>query len=241
MSALSLATRELQVVLDTVCVEDDHEGVAVILDAVAALVRCDVVFWSAFRRPPNFAELALVNAKDLRATWRAPEREWLDHLDEHPIMSGRYGPVVAISDVLDEPTFARTWLYNEAFRPAGLRHEIGLELAHPADSMSVITLSREMGPDFGPDDHLALRLVKPHIDLALRRLNRPAVRLTRREHEVLALVRDGLTDAQVGTRLGIAESTVGKHLEHVYARTGACSRVQVLSMCADALDAGPPA
>jgi DNA-binding CsgD family transcriptional regulator len=230
VSALSLATRELQVVLDTVCVEDDHEGVAVILDAVAALVRCDVVFWSAFRRPPNFAELALVNARDLRATWRAPEREWLDHLDEHPIMSGRHGPVVAISDVLDEPTFARTWLYNEAFRPAGLRHEIGLELAHPADSMSVITLSREKGPDFGPDDHLALR-----------RLNRPPVRLTRREHEVLALVRDGLTDAQVGTRLGIAESTVGKHLEHVYARTGACSRVQVLSMCADALDAGPPA
>jgi DNA-binding CsgD family transcriptional regulator len=34
----------------------------------------------------------------------------------------------------------------------------------------------------------------------------------------------------------ISEATVEKHLEHIYARTGARSRVQALNICAAALD-----
>lgn len=50
------------------------------------------------------------------------------------------------------------------------------------------------------------------------------------------LVRDGLTDAQVARRLGVAEATVGKHLENVYAKSGARSRVTAVAICAPALD-----
>ena len=39
---------------------------------------------------------------------------------------------------------------------------------------------------------------------------------------------------------GIAEATVSKHLEHIYARVGARSRVQALALCADELDRSPP-
>jgi DNA-binding CsgD family transcriptional regulator len=42
--------------------------------------------------------------------------------------------------------------------------------------------------------------------------------LTPRQREVLAGVRDGLTDAEIGDRLGIASGTVGKHLEAIYER-----------------------
>jgi DNA-binding CsgD family transcriptional regulator len=40
--------------------------------------------------------------------------------------------------------------------------------------------------------------------------------LTRRQREVLGHAAEGLTDAQIGERLEIAEATVRKHLEHVF-------------------------
>ncbi len=50
------------------------------------------------------------------------------------------------------------------------------------------------------------------------------------------LVREGMTNVQVARRLGIAPATVAKHLEHVFARTGARSRTEAVTLCADLLD-----
>jgi DNA-binding CsgD family transcriptional regulator len=99
-----------------------------------------------------------------------------------------------------------------------------------------VFLSKLDGRDFSDRDHLVLRLLRPHLDAALRRLTRPPPQLTPREVEVLRLVNDGLTDAQIAHRLAISEDTVGKHLQHIYARSGAQSRVQALNLCATALD-----
>jgi len=211
-----------------------------LLTALSELVRCDVLFWNRYAFRPQLQEFALVDATTTRPVVRAPLDGWLAHLGEHPIMSGRHGPVVTLSDVLNPPELERTWLFQEALKPVGLRHEMGLELSHPSDEMSVVVFSRGPGRDFGERDRLLLRLLRPHVDAALRRAGRPRPRLTGRERGVLLLVREGLTDAQVARRLGIAEATVGKHLEHVYARVGARSRVQVLALCADELDHPPP-
>lgn len=54
------------------------------------------------------------------------------------------------------------------------------------------------------------------------------VRLTPRELAVLALVADGLTAAAVGRRLVVAERTVHKHLERVYAKFGVSDRVSAV-------------
>ena len=49
-------------------------------------------------------------------------------------------------------------------------------------------------------------------------------RLTLREREVLGLVAEGLTDAQVARRLELAPATISKHLRRIYARVGVPNR-----------------
>jgi HD-GYP domain-containing protein (c-di-GMP phosphodiesterase class II) len=56
-----------------------------------------------------------------------------------------------------------------------------------------------------------------------RRQDAPA-NLTARELEVLRLIARGLTSAEVGRELGIRTKTVGAHIEHIYAKTGASNR-----------------
>ena len=48
--------------------------------------------------------------------------------------------------------------------------------------------------------------------------------LTTREREVIALVADGLTNAEVAERLWISPGTVRRHLENVYGKLGVHTR-----------------
>lgn len=239
MGSIRLNQRDVRTLLDATSVADgllSLDDVPHLLGAVARLVRCDVLFWNWYRLRPALQEFALVNAETTRPVARAPLDGWLLHLPEHPIMSGHHGRVVAVSDVLrTRHQLESTWLWQEAMQPGGVRYEIGLEVSHPSDEMSVVVLSRGPSRDFDERDRLVLWLLRPHVDAALRRATRPAPALTPREREVMALVRDGLTDAQVARRLGVAEATVSKHLEHVYAKSGARSRVQAVAACAPAL------
>jgi DNA-binding CsgD family transcriptional regulator len=53
--------------------------------------------------------------------------------------------------------------------------------------------------------------------------------LTQREREVLGLVAEGLTNAQIARTLWVAESTVAKHLEQAYAKLGVHSRTAAVA------------
>ncbi|CAM3689359.1 response regulator [Tsukamurella ocularis] len=61
---------------------------------------------------------------------------------------------------------------------------------------------------------------------------RPAVPLTEREGEVLALVAEGLGNAAIGRRLHVAESTVKAHIANLRQKTGAGSRVELARFAA---------
>src|SRR5215831_5361274 len=62
----------------------------------------------------------------------------------------------------------------------------------------------------------------------------PAVTLTAREREVAELVAQGLTNADIGARLGIGPRTVESHLERVRSRLGLLSRADVAAWAARA-------
>ncbi len=63
------------------------------------------------------------------------------------------------------------------------------------------------------------------------------IELTAREREVLAWVGRGKTNAEIARRLWVAPSTVGKHLENVYAKLGVSTRTAAVARCFGLIDA----
>jgi DNA-binding CsgD family transcriptional regulator len=90
---------------------------------------------------------------------------------------------------------------------------------------------------FSIRDLQLLHLVTPTLD---RLLSRPAPRLpaslTPAERRVLQLVAAGFSNADIASRVGVAPSTVRKHLEHAYRKLGVSNRLAAVVR----FDGGPP-
>ena len=57
--------------------------------------------------------------------------------------------------------------------------------------------------------------------------------LTGREHEIVMLVAEGLTNAQIAERLWISPGTVRRHLENVFAKLGVHTRTAAVARIRD--------
>jgi len=96
---------------------------------------------------------------------------------------------------------------------------------------------------FEPDLELTLaatiRAVASGQSVVPRKLRASVERptLSHREHQVLTLVREGLTNAEIAERLYLAESTVKSHLASVFTKFGVHSRKEAAAVFFDlALD-----
>jgi DNA-binding CsgD family transcriptional regulator len=207
-------------------------GVPDLLELLAAQVRCEVVSWSRLDLTGQCVLAGLTYPTDAGDADPALDEAFWPHYHEHPLCHGPGDElkVVSIGDLLTPREWHRTGLYQEYFRPSGLEHEISVKLSHPAGQTHVLLFDRDRGPDFDERDHLVLRLLRPHLDAAVRRLaGPPAPRLTAREREVLALVGAGLTNRAIARRLHVSPHTVRKHLENTFARLGVHSRTAAVT------------
>ena len=155
---------------------------------------------------------------------------WVHYWDcdpcSYPDRSGDLGSVTKISDFYSARQWHGTGMYRDHFR-GEIEHEMMVCLpAAPGRSVRLIFF-RGAGADFSERDRGLLALLRPHLHEAYRaaeRRRRGAPELTRRQRELLHLVADGYTNAQIGRRLGLAEGTVRKHLENIFARLQVSSR-----------------
>ncbi|TWP54402.1 helix-turn-helix transcriptional regulator [Lentzea tibetensis] len=96
-----------------------------------------------------------------------------------------------------------------------------------------VKLWRDDGSDFGERERLLVQLLRPHLyevylDTQRRRRNVP--QLSRRELDVLRLAASGRSNAAIAQELFVAVSTVRKHLEHIFDRTGVRTRAEAAAL-----------
>lgn len=139
-----------------------------------------------------------------------------------------------MSDVSSAADWHASALYSEFFRHFGAAHQLSMVVSvDPRSGVGVGWTLTRSGRDFADTDvDLAGRLLPVLYALELRYQPATAsasglssVTLSPREHEVLALLADGLTGAAIGRRLGITERTVRKHLHAVYRALGCADRL----------------
>ncbi len=93
-----------------------------------------------------------------------------------------------------------------------------------------VVLGRRL-TSFTEDDVALARMITPLLVRLVHERPTPSVppNLTTQERTVLGHVTTGASNAQIARDLGIAESTVRKHLEHAYRKLGVSGRTAAVA------------
>ena len=185
------------------------------------------------------AEVALRGAAPITATEVA---EWRRLIGTHPFFGYLVtGPprTARLTDVVDLEQFEHSEVYQRLLHPRASRYQVGLPLERSAQRMVLLSLWRDQG-DFTDDEVAALELFRTAIAAALafraaieslqvraRATDAAPSRLTPRQRQVAALVELGLTNGQIGARLGLTERTVRKHIGDLFVALECDSRTLI--------------
>jgi len=171
----------------------------------------------------------------------APSADWVEAMwanfwdcefKSYPARTGDLRSVIKLSDFYSARQLRSTRYYADIIRPQGTEHLLMLTLPDLAERTAReryvrLVFHRGPGPDFSERDRALLVLLRPHLQQAYldtEQRRSPVPRLTPRQTDLLRLVADGRTNAQIARRLGLSEGTVRTHLENIYDRLGVSSR-----------------
>jgi DNA-binding CsgD family transcriptional regulator len=239
-SPVTVTERDLRTLLGIVGDErSDLPAAGLPLSLLAELkdqIRCDQLAFERFdtdRRIGLFGQRIPDDGDDSEDDLQLFFELYWDSLPcSYPDRTGDLRSVTKPLDFYSVRQWHSTAMYRDWVRPLGLEHEMLLCL--PAGPMRSIRLLFWRGPgaDFSDRDRALLALLRPHLHQAYldaERRRHPISPLTPRQRELLRLVAAGHTNAQIARRLGVTEKTVGKHLEHIYARLRVSSRTAAVT------------
>jgi|KBSSwiS6_1023812.scaffolds.fasta_scaffold30040_1 DNA-binding CsgD family transcriptional regulator len=143
--------------------------------------------------------------------------------------SARSGDLVSVtkwSDFYSQAELKSTAFWTEYLAPDGPKYAVHVPLPSPPGRTRYLWFVRT-DRDFSERDRLLLAVLRPHLSevfLDAERRLRGIPRLSRRELEVLQLAAQGYSNADIARILFISLSTVRKHMENIFNRTGVRTR-----------------
>ncbi|WP_433378030.1 helix-turn-helix transcriptional regulator [Actinoplanes sp. CA-142083] len=201
-----------------------------VLHGLKALIPCDAIAFfqldSDRRTRPWGQDLPQDGESDDTAFW---EHYAACLPCSYPDHTGDLSRVTTFSDFYTLRELKKTGMYADYLRPNGVEREIMLCLPSPARRTVRLVLFRGPGADFGERDRALLTLLRPHLH-RLRGTPDSTAGLTGRQRQLLGLVAAGYTNGQIASRLGLADSTVRKHLENAFDRLQVHSRAAAVAL-----------
>ena len=120
----------------------------------------------------------------------------------------------------------RSWpLCQQDWREVG--DLLSVDFPAPPGCTRRLLLWREGTDRFSSRDEIVVQLLRPHlfeVDRLARRRREGSPILTAREWQVLELVAQGASNAEVAAALVTSVATVRKHMEHIFDRSGVRTR-----------------
>lgn len=164
------------------------------------------------------------------ATWGYPDkaRDFLlrDFVQDDPGFDAVAAEPERVMFWADVPGFASSASARTVLRPLGYGEGTTLVRAEGGAAVGVVHLSLAQDT-VPPQARRFLTALRPDLWRLVTDARRTATHPipTARELDVLALMAEGLTNQQIAHRLALSVSTVGSHVEHLYAKLAVGSRV----------------
>ncbi|WP_436698780.1 response regulator transcription factor [Nocardioides sp. BYT-33-1] len=127
----------------------------------------------------------------------------------------------------DIPRFRESYEAQSVYGPAGFRNGTSIVLRSPGGRGVALLHVSVRAPLFDAETMAALIAARPVLtDWAVTLARFDAARLSAREGQVLALIRDGLSNAQIAEELVLAPRTVTTHVESILRKLAASNRTE---------------
>lgn len=141
------------------------------------------------------------------------------------------------ADVIPNFVDAQSQYYLQYVAKYGFKYVLNCEFAYANQNIGLLTMYRcEKNGDYTDEEIELIKLLIPHVTISLVKaedrpfaaLEEDVVTLTKRESELIALVAEGLSNAEIADTLFISVSTVKKHLNNVFQKTESKNRSQLI-------------
>jgi DNA-binding CsgD family transcriptional regulator len=126
----------------------------------------------------------------------------------------------------DVPEFAGSYSGTAVLRPEGFTNGFLMVLQDGVGDVVGMCQANMEQPEFSARSRCMVETVRPlFTKYVTRRRAKARARLTPREQEILALLRMGLSNAEISDRLFLSPRTVSTHVERVLRKLGVANRV----------------